>query len=441
MIVSSMKLSVVEKISAYATGLLALVCVVVPFHAFLTVWAGASFGSYTVWRAWPEILLGVLVVLAVVVVWRRPEQFKVLRRDPLLACIGAYAALHVAIGLWALVAQRVNLIALLDGLVLNLRPVLFLAVGWIVGLQNGWLHQNWRKVLIVPATVVVVFGLLQIFVLPPDFLRHFGYGPVTIPAYETVDQKLDYVRVQSTLRGANPLGAYVVVALVALAAVGWRRRTTWIKGLLAADVVGAIVVLMYTYSRSAYLGAATALGVFAWLSIKNHRMKQYLVLGATTVLLFGAGVTITLRNNDHIQNTFFHTDEHSQSAHSSNQDRSSALQNGLRDMVHQPLGTGPGTAGPASVHNNHTVRLAENYFLQIGQEVGWLGLGLFVVISLLVAAKLWAQKTDPLARLLLASLVGITLVNMLSHAWTDETLAIIWWSLAGVALARKWRSQ
>jgi hypothetical protein len=40
-----------------------------------------------------------------------------------------------------------------------------------------------------------------------------------------------------------------------------------------------------------------------------------------------------------------------------------------------------------------------------------------------------------LARVLLASLAGIIFVNLLSHAWTDDTLAYLWWGLTGIALA------
>jgi hypothetical protein len=40
-----------------------------------------------------------------------------------------------------------------------------------------------------------------------------------------------------------------------------------------------------------------------------------------------------------------------------------------------------------------------------------------------------------LALVLFASLIGITVVNLLSHAWTDDTLAYVWWGFAGIALA------
>jgi hypothetical protein len=130
----------------------------------------------------------------------------------------------------------------------------------------------------------------------------------------------------------------------------------------------------------------------------------------------------------------FHTDEHSLSSDSSNFDRLGHLKNGLKDIAHEPWGGGPGTAGPASVRNPERTRLAENYYLQIGQEVGVVGLLIFISINILVAAALFKQS-GALSLALFASLIGLTIVNMLSHAWGDDTLGLLWWGLAGIALA------
>jgi len=37
---------------------------------------------------------------------------------------------------------------------------------------------------------------------------------------------------------------------------------------------------------------------------------------------------------------------------------------------------------------------------------------------------------------LLASLIGLIFVNLVSHAWADDTLAYVWWGLAGIALSQ-----
>jgi hypothetical protein len=168
------------------------------------------------------------------------------------------------------------------------------------------------------------------------------------------------------------------------------------------------------------------------------RQYAYVVAGLFgLIIVIGAIATLALRHTNHFEDIILHTNQHSTSVTTSDQAHENYLRNGLDDVLHQPLGRGTGTAGPASVYNNHPARLAENYFLQIGQEVGWLGLFLFLAINWFVGKQLWDKRRDSLALLLLATLIGITIVNMFSYAWTDDSLSYIWWGLAGIMLAPK----
>ncbi|MBI2285670.1 hypothetical protein HYU82_02515 [Candidatus Saccharibacteria bacterium] len=56
-------------------------------------------------------------------------------------------------------------------------------------------------------------------------------------------------------------------------------------------------------------------------------------------------------------------------------------------------------------------------------------------INILVARELWLRRSDVLPRILLISFVGLTAANLVSNAWTDDTLAYIWWGLAGICLS------
>ncbi|HSX53121.1 MAG TPA: O-antigen ligase family protein [Patescibacteria group bacterium] len=408
-----------------------IILVLMPFHAVLTTWPASHFGHFDLFRIWKDLLLVPLGLGGLYLISKDAKTRKWLNGTGLLKVIAAYIALFVLAGLVALVRHKVNASALIYALLSDLRFPVFFIICLIVATHQKWLKAHWRQLLLIPATVVIGFGLLQHYVLPANILSHVGYSPKTIVAYQTVDQKPQYVRVQSTLRGPNPLGAYLVLittALVALLVTDKKRRGWW-AALLAADVV----VLFYTYSRSAWLGAALAVGLLLWWQIKKSSVRKVLLISAAAMFVLAAGTTFALRHNDRFQNTFFHTDEHSRSPDSSNFDRARALKSGLHDIVHQPWGSGPGTAGPASVRNNGQARLAENYYLQIGQEVGILGMLLFVAINILVAAALWRQGGE-LSLILLASLIGLTLVNLLSHAWADDTLALLWWGLAGISL-------
>lgn len=405
-----------------------------PFYAFLTVFGAHLTGHYTLWRTWDEVLLAGLGIVIVYWLVRNPELRAQVVGNTLVRLIAIYGLLTVVLGVVGYIKHEVTLEAVAYGTVINLRFLVLLICVWVTALRSPWLQQRWPKLLLVPAVLVGLFALLQYTVLPHDFLAHFGYGPSTIAPLETVNNNPNFIRVQSSLRGANPLGAYMVVVLAA-AIVLWRFRRLRLAATGVAFV--SLEALVFSFSRSAWLGAIAAGLVVLYMGLHTRRARQLAVLGFTVGIVLLLGAFVLLRHQTTLQNTLYHTDQNSQVVVSSNDARAAALRTGLNEVIHEPFGTGPGTAGPASVHNDgHSVRIAENYFLQIAGEVGWAGLVVLLGIFWFVGRELYRRRADPLAAALLASFVGITLVNMLSHAWTDDTLAIVWWGFAGLALAR-----
>jgi hypothetical protein len=405
------------------------ILVLVPFHAFLTVWIGMVTGHYTLVRLWEEVLLALMMPAALYIIWRDKLWRQLSKRSWLAWCIGAYFTVQLV---WLLVALHhgsVNLKAGLYGLVINSRFLFFFALAWLATANGGLLVRSWRQIVLIPATIVVVFGLLQRFVLPHDVLRHFGYSQFTIAPFETIDHKVQYLRIQSTLRGANLLGAYLIIALSA-AMAGLRRHYR------PLGIVAGVGVLFLSGSRAAWIGAVLALVTLVWLQLPNRRTRQWVAAGTGVFVVVLVGVVFVLRNQDFVQNTVFHTDENSRSSVSSNAAHLSATRGAFKQVIQEPLGRGVGTAGPASVYNTEEPsRIAENYFLQLGQETGWLGLGLFVAICVLTVRTLWIRRFSLIAQVLLASFVGLTCVALLMHLWTDETVSFLWWGLAGMALA------
>lgn len=410
----------------------------IPFHAFLTVWLASLGLNYTAVRLWKEVLLLILFGLAVTLYLRNSQLRQELMGRRLVRYLAlsvlGYGIIHFVIGLWALQAGTMSLTAFGYALISNLRAFVFFAITLVVGMfYADWLRKYSWRVLLWPAGLVVLFGLLQEFVLSFDVLRHFGYGPQTIQPYVAVDQKVEYARLQSFLRGPNPLGAYLVIVLTAWVGLfmARSRQYAW----YGAGILATIVVLYGTFSRSAYIGAAVAAGLLIVWLITSAKTRRFIVVGGVLLVMLGAGLVFGLRDNDYVQNVVFHTDENSRSSTSSNEARASALLSGMSDVVSEPLGRGPGTAGPASVYNTESARIAENYYIQVGQEVGVLGFALLGSITTLVGILLWRMVPQSLfAGVLLASLIGITAINMLSHAWADDTLAYVWWGFAGFVI-------
>ncbi len=421
--------------SSWLTRCLALILVLLPFNAFLTIILSAFAGHYDLLRLWKEMVLLALTPVAGMIFYKTPKLRQEIKRDWLFWCLGSFIVLHIALGLVALARGQVNTYALGFSLIVNLRFLLIFCLAYVAATRSSWLRSHWEQLLLWPAVAVIGFGLLQTFVLPVNFLQSFGYNQSTIAPYETVDQKLDYVRVQSTLRGANPLGAYLVLAITAIVVLLLKSKRDQRQIMGTTALSAGLIVLVSTYSRSAYVGMALAALMAILLVVHGRKAKLRLAYVLAGLAIVGAVALVTMRNNDQFQNAFFHTDETSKSSRSSNDQHASAFKSGVKDIIHEPFGRGPGTAGPASVHNNAPARIAESYYLQIGQETGLLGMALFIAIIIMVGRRLYALRSDPLARTLLASLVGLSFVNLTLHAWTDDTLALIWWGLAGIALA------
>ena len=420
-------------ILSWVSGLTMLILLLMPFQGFLTVWGSSLVGHYTALRLWKEglLLICVVGVLYLLAFDHKIRSHTLTRR--LVWLILTYIALNIVWGLVALHEHQITSKALGYGLIVDLRFPTFFLVSWAVALRLGRLRTHWQWLVSWPAMVVVIFGLLQIFILPYDFLKHFGYGPNTIPVFETINSNSHYYRIASTLRGANPLGAYLIIPISLLTVQLSRLKRTWCQGLFLA---ATLIVLFYSFSRSAWAGAGLSVGIILMVSIKSQKLRRLTIAIIGLLLIVFAGIFVALRHNSSFENFVFHTQTNSAVKTTSDQNHVSALKAGLSDLHHYPLGLGPGSAGPASVYNTgHPSRLAENYYVQIGQETGWLGLFLFVLINLGVGYLLWLRRSDPLALSLFASLIGLTFVNMLSHAWADDTLAYIWWGLAGLAMA------
>jgi hypothetical protein len=422
-----------SKIAAGLAIAVLTILAVMPFHAFLTVWLSSVFGHYTLLRLWKEIVLVPAGAATLYLLWRQLALRQELKRSWLWRLILIYCLMTLVWGIVAVGHHAVSRKAVLYGELLNLRPFAILLVAWVAASTNRWLRLQWQKILLVPAVAVIVVGLLQRFILPTDVLRHFGYGAHTIPVSETIDHNKAFPRIRSTLRGANLLGGYLIMVVSAGVVVmkSQRYRLAWLVGLAAA-----IVVLFESGSRGAWLGLLGALVVLLFLRLPDNRARMRLLLVGIAGLLALTGLVVGFRHSTFVESTVFHSSSQSVSPQSSNAAHYSASVAAAKQVVGEPLGRGPGTAGPASVYNSHhPSRIAENYFLQIGQETGWLGLGLFVAISVLIAWQLWRRRHEPLSEVLLASFVGLSLMGLLMHVWTDDTIAYLWWGLAGIALA------
>lgn len=407
--------------------------VLLPFHALLSTWLGSVTGNLDLIRAWKEIIIiamaiGVAFLLAI----DKPLRKEFLN-SLLVKAIAVYTVFTLLRAVYGVTSGEVTTEATFYALLNNLRYLGFFLVVWLIAKRSQILEHYWQKAVVAPAAAVVTFGLLQQLVLDKDSLTYFGYGTGTTLAPQAVDLKPEYIRIQSTLRGPNPLGAYLVFFVTYL--LGAIIKASRFRVLHAVLTLASICVLFFTYSRSAWFGLMVSVVVLVCLLAKTRGTRVMVVGFAVGVLVAMAGSATILRTNSTFQNIIFHTDDLSVSSQSSNEVRANALVNGIQDTINNPLGSGPGSAGPASFRNNNQPKIAENYYIQLAQEVGVIGLVLYLLITLILVRGLWLRRQQLLPAVLLATLAGITCINMLSHAWADDTLSLLWWGLAGIAIS------
>lgn len=413
-------------------GMLAVVIFGIALHAPLSVGFGTLLPEYNLLiKSWKELLLGVagVLLLCIMVKKQRWDIFK----TPLFLAIVGFALLTLLLSL----LSYSNAEATFAGILTNLRYFFAFSLVYAAVRLYPKTVPLLITSLIAGAAIVVTFGALQATVLPHDILKYLGYGSTTIAPFMTVDENMDFIRINSTLRGPNPLGAYMIIVMSVIFAFlilkKWKQKA-WRMGLLTALVVSA-VVLWVTYSRSALVGAGIALLIIALVACGSKAgRKVWISLGLAALLAVGG--TFALRETDFVSTVILHEDPNEGNDLNSNDQHAESLAFGFERMLMQPFGAGVGSTGSASIHTDTPV-IIESQYLFTAHELGWLGLLLFIVITVIVMNGLWQRRRSWLALAVFASGVGILFVGLMLPVWVDDTVSITWWVLAAIALAQK----
>jgi hypothetical protein len=421
------QLSVVEKIYL---GVLLVIFGGIILHAPLTIGLGMVAPGYElVIKLWKELLMFVAAVAAGMILYEK-KQFKILS-EPLMVGIGIYAALHIVLlpVFWQGVAPSVA------GLMIDLRYLFFFVLVYIAIRLYPNSRRLFVKIGVIGALIALIFAILQVFILPIDVLKYIGYSTKTIVPYLTVDQNNAFIRINSTFRGPNPLGAYAAIVLTLLVAFATKYRVNKdMKRVVLVGVltVGGIVALWASYSRSALIAAGAGIVIVLVATVGRKLSRRTWVIGSVVTVALVGGLLLE-RGNSFISNVVLHDNPGGNSAVDSNQGHIESLQDGMRRLGQQPLGGGIGSTGSASLYG-HSPLIIENQYLLTAHEAGWLGLVLFGLIFVGVLRRLWARRQDYLSLGVFASGIGLALIGLLLPVWVDDTVAIIWWGLAAIVL-------
>lgn len=416
-----------NKIKYLAINSYYLLLAYLPFHALITTFIISNIGGDLVVKGLKDGLVFIVFLVLSAVIFLIKKSLKINK----LMVFSSFLTFYIlSITLIAVFNQRSSL-QTFAGIVILLRPIWMFFVGVMVfALSRNITNKNDKllKLIIIPSIIVVFFGALQVLVLPKDFLTHFGYGPETIKPYQTIDNNESFIRILSTLRGPNPLGAYL--AMVAPIALYYAEKIKHKKNFKIIIYSILFLITLYgSHSRSAWVGLIVGVGLYFLLRSKN-KMR---ILPMASFLAVAIISGYMLRNTNYVQNIIFHRYPNETSNYNSDDNRLSTIKYAIKSVNEKPFGHGVGSSGPASNHGDTPV-IIENQFLDIGYQIGWVGLISYIGIISYVGYMLIKVKNNfALAHFI--GLVSISVIALFWPVWTDDTIVLIWWGIAGSLLS------
>lgn len=411
-------------------GLLAYI----PFHVLLSTWLGTSFGALTAAKIAKDVIALAGFLLAAVAVSKM--DLRRLAADKLMWLIGGYGLLTIILAIMRPTEQDAEVL----GVVYNLRFLVFFLYGLLVmsWQKDNLLLKKALKIILVAGLIVSLLGVFQYLLLPDAALQSVGYSKQNgTPAAFFIDDKPNLERVMSTLKDPNSLGSYLIIITALVAALALRAKEKLRQKYLIIILL-CTVCLWLTFSRGAVLGLVLAIAALTALQPGSRKYlgkyKKVIAISLVTLLIVVTGGLTIFKDSYVVRNVIFHADEQTV-LEDPNELRLRFWRESISGIADDPFGSGPGTAGLASIRNQaQGTELNENYYLQIASEIGIAGLLLFIAIIAVLTKRLYGLRELPIARGLLASLIGLLFTSLLIHTWSNEAIAYVWWGLAGLVV-------
>ncbi|HEX2909178.1 MAG TPA: O-antigen ligase family protein [Chloroflexia bacterium] len=306
-----------------------------------------------------------------------------------------------------------------------LLPVL---LPWLtsVWLGNGRDIRRFFVTWLVLSTIVMLYGIWQQGV--PGGTYRFTTGEWDWLEVNPTHVLGDTIRIFSTLGSADAMGLYmVIVVIISLGLLPSRFIPMPLKPVLLALIPLAIIVMLWTLTRSAYAGLPVGLMIITVLT-----RNRWLVIFSTTLLavylfLFVTGLG---QNNVYIARFFTLTQIQQDDSYQVRQEIQDRV---INKVFENPIGSGPSTTGDQGektlvsaggdlADSELAGTATDNYYLRIGLENGWLGVISFLVLAacaLVSGLKCFFKAKSPTARFMLAVFLAIT-GAMLLASWANN---------------------
>jgi len=236
------------------------------------------------------------------------------------------------------------------------------------------------------------------------------------------------IRIFSTLGSADAMGMYMVMGMiVALTMLTSGILPTWAKFVMIGFIPLAMMVMLWTLTRSAY--AALPVGLFTITLITRNRFLVTFTAVVTVLYVF-LSVTGAGRGNVYVARFFTTTEAEKDDSYQVRQ----AIQDRVQGKVFEsPIGFGPKTTGAAGAKTLAAAggdladaelagTATDNYYLRIGLEAGWLGALIFIILAvctIISTVMCYFQAKSRTARYMLVAILAV-LASMLLGSWANN---------------------
>jgi O-antigen ligase len=400
---------------------LSILLVLMPFHAFFSIYLGSIGLNQALVQSWKEVLIIILAFCWLLLCLSKQKLY--IKFDVTNSLFIAIIVISLIVTLFA----RPSSSATLFGIKTNLVAIVVYLIAQIPIPNKEFIRKNIHWLVIAPGLVVAIFAILQSTIIPESFFRLLGYNASNINPQQIVDGSLVFHRAFSTLGGPNQLGNYLIVPLVFSLIYATKKKNWW---MISFTVLFTLAIVL-SFSRSAWLGAIVAITA-GLLLIFTIRQRLIFMGVLVTMMVIGLIIFPTIvKSYPRLENIVFHGRYFENRIEGSDQARLDAITNATQAVMSNPIGHGLGSAGPASFKASQPV-IPENWYLQIAYEVGILGLLLYILAFAGLLGDFIRNRNLALPASLFALTCGILVSNLFLHTWADSTLVLIVFTLYGL---------
>jgi O-antigen ligase len=171
----------------------------------------------------------------------------------------------------------------------------------------------------------------------------------------------------------NDLGLLLNISLPLVWYAYTTAKTTVTRYMALLTIIVAVGTVVITFSRGAFLGFIAVAGLFAWKLGKGKRVQVFVLIAVllpVTLALLPGGYT------DRVS-SIFNTDMDDRG---SRDERIKLMEAAVTSMIEHPLGIGVGSNIFASVDAGAGWKVVHNAYLQVGVELGVLGISLYLLL-------------------------------------------------------------